>query len=718
MARIEKTSLFSAHWHRVKDVRPSLAPDVLVEKHCYRGKQTYVLKRAAGSSVHHLDAMSYCIVSQLDGERSVDEIWTRSLVDYDETAPTQDQWIELLSDLYKAELLIVDRRVPEERLFERREQQRNLDKKERYLNPLYIRIRLFNPENALRRCESLAHAVFNRRVAVVWAIFLFFAAISAFTYSDRLWWSLSEWDYLTSHNILLLICLFIPLKIFHEFAHALAVKRCGGEVHEVGLSLMVLIPMPYVDASDSNLFPNKRDRMLVSGAGILVESTVAAFGLILLLHTHGMLQSIGIALFVIGGISTVLFNGNPLLKFDGYYVFADWIEIPNLAARSRRKVLGKLKHLVSGKCAEEPVEEDRYETVWLYLYGISSTIFRTFIVLWIAWIVSDKWLLLGVLLAGFAVFSAIVLPLKRMTQALMTDPAYRNKRSLLLAGVLPLSLVGFAVATPLPHSSIAQGVIWMPDDSTILAPAQCEVTDVFKTPGSFVKKGEAILTCADPMATSQRDELIARIDELNTRRAGSVGRDPLQLDAIDAEITASEAVLNTLRERLDAARVVAPFDGIFDVNGTARLDGRMFVRGDLIGYVVPETRRTVRLAIEDHWIHQFDKKLVSVAVRVQGPDGLNRDFASEVVRRTPKSTFMVVNAALTTEGGGRLRADPRGDGRLLEEAVFDVEIAWPADDTYAPVGSSVDVRLEFERNSLFERLATGLRQAVSSRQAS
>ncbi|MGQ7846588.1 biotin/lipoyl-binding protein [Granulosicoccus sp. 3-233] len=711
-------SLFSAQWHRVRDVCPRLASDVTVSRHVYRGRTAYVLHRRDTADCHRLDVAGFELVDRLDGETSVGQVWDQAIVERDKDAPTQDEWIALLADLHAADLMVVDRHIAEERLFDRRQKHRASERQQRYLNPLYLRFALHDPDQWLTTLTPLAKRLFSRTAGLLWLMLMAVACISAFSQGVRLWDALTDATLLSARTTLLFVLVYPPLKFLHELAHALAVKRAGGEVHETGMALMILLPLPYVDASASALFPDKQDRMLVSAAGILVELSAAAIGLLLWATTDGLLQEIGLVLFMTGGISTLLLNGNPLLKFDGYYLLADWIEIPNLASRSRRTVLDGLRSLLTGKSSRQRRTEDRAEKAWLHAYGIFSATYRTLLMLSIAWVLSDRWFFMGVMLAVLVVILSVVLPLWRAVSALFRDPAYHCRRAVVLAIALPLLLLMMAVWVPVPHTSVVPGVVWIPEEAEIRVSSNCDINDVFVQPGQQVKAGDVLFACEEPELQARLHELVARVDELQVRRAGAAARDPLELGTLDAELQASEAAIQDTRERMAAITQRAGFDGLFDVVGTAALQGRALTRGDVVAFVIPPTTRTVRLAIDERAIARFDEDLQAVQLRIQGPHGRARVFDTAVLRRMPKATRMVSSAALSTYGGGMHEADPAGDGTLLKNAVFDVELAWPQVAEFAAVGSHVGVRLVYAPAPLLERMGTKLRQTLAGRVAS
>src|SRR5262249_35067705 len=138
-------------------------------------------------------------------------------------------------------------------------------------------------------------------------------------------------------NLLVLYLAFPVIKMLHELGHATATKAGGGEVHDLGIMVLVLLPVPDGGAAASAVFKAKYRRAMVGAAGIAVELFIAALAFYLwLLVEPGLLRATLFNVMLIASVSTVLFNGNPLLRYDAYYILADLIEMPNLAGRSTR----------------------------------------------------------------------------------------------------------------------------------------------------------------------------------------------------------------------------------------------------------------------------------------------------------------------------------------------------------------------------------------------
>src|SRR2546429_6319429 len=168
------------------------------------------------------------------------------------------------------------------------------------------------------------------------------------------------------------------VKVIHEFGHGLSCKKFGGEVHEMGLLLLVFSPAMYCNVSDSWMLPSKWKRIIISAAGIYIELIIAALATFVWWNAPEgtFLKNLSLSLMIVCSVSTVVFNANPLMRYDGYYVLADWIEIPNLRERSNRF----LKNAMLEHCLGVEVQPETYmatgRKVLFVVYAVISYIYR------------------------------------------------------------------------------------------------------------------------------------------------------------------------------------------------------------------------------------------------------------------------------------------------------------------------------------------------------
>ncbi|MEO1575415.1 MAG: hypothetical protein AAFU65_10700, partial [Pseudomonadota bacterium] len=322
--------LFSQQWYRVRALVPRVRRDTTSAQHIYRQQVWYVLKGPAGGGSLRVNAAAHHVLGQFDGERTVAEIWEDTLTTLGDDAPTQDELIQLLGDLFDAGVVDFDRASDLDQLFDNQKTRSRAESTARFSNPLFMRFALFNPNRLALALQPVMGWLFSRATLVLWLLGMIATGIAAAYAWPDLGHSVRH-DLVSPRNLLIMWFVFPLMKLVHELAHAVAIRRFGGEVQECGIALLVLLPVPYVDASDSARFSNKHHRMAVAAAGILVETGLAALGLaVWFVVEPGLVRDIALSVFVTGTLSSVLFNGNPLLKFDAYYVLSDLLEIPNL----------------------------------------------------------------------------------------------------------------------------------------------------------------------------------------------------------------------------------------------------------------------------------------------------------------------------------------------------------------------------------------------------
>ena len=269
----------------------------------------------------------------MDGERSVDELWSAVVTQLGDDAPTQDEIIHLLSQLHAADLLQSNVSPDAGELFERHASHSSAKLRQGFGSLLSIKLPVLDPDRFLERTARVVRPLLGCAGALLWLAVVLPALILAGIHWPELTGDLID-RIPTTKNLLIIALVFPVLKTLHELGHGYATKVSGGSVHEIGIMLLVFAPVPYVDASASAAFRSKWRRILVGAAGMLVELFVASLALyIWLLVEPGPVRSICYNAMLIAGVSTFIFNGIPP-PIDGYYILCDLIEIPNLGEAS------------------------------------------------------------------------------------------------------------------------------------------------------------------------------------------------------------------------------------------------------------------------------------------------------------------------------------------------------------------------------------------------
>ncbi|CAN0404050.1 unnamed protein product, partial [Phaeothamnion confervicola] len=275
---------------------------------------------------------------------------------------------------------------------------------------------------------------------------------------------------LSVENLLLIWIIFPMIKVLHEFGHGMAAKVGGGEVHETGVMLLILMPIPYVDASSATAFRDKRSRMLVGAAGMLVELFIAAIAVFAWVNLEpGTERAIAYNIILVAGVSTLMFNANPLLRYDGYYILADYLEIPNLAQRAN-EYLGYLvnRYLFGIDGGRSPVSAPG-ERGWFVFYAIASFFYRMLMMVSIVLLVASQFFIVGILLAVWAFATMLVLPLAKKVGYLFYSPRLSGHRwqAIFATVAILVPLAGLLFLYPAPSSTRAEGVIWAPEQAQV-----------------------------------------------------------------------------------------------------------------------------------------------------------------------------------------------------------------------------------------------------------
>lgn len=661
-------SLFSQSWYRVAPLAPRLRSHVQMVRHCYRGADWYVIQDRFTGRHHRFSPEAYALIGLMDGHRTLGEIWSTVCARLGDHMPTQDEVIGLLSQLHRFDLIQTSVLSDFSDLNRRLAQ----GQKNRLLtplrSPLSLRFPILDPDRFLNRTLPLVRPFLGWMSLLVWMG----VVITGISLAAMHWTDLSNnfSDRIFGLENLFLMSLIYPLlKALHEFCHAYMVKKWGGEVHEMGIMLLVFMPIPYVDASSSLAFREKSQRMLVGGAGILMEVFIAALAMLIWAHVEaGPIRAVAFNVMLIAGVSTVLFNGNPLLRFDAYYVLADFLEIPNLGQRSN-SYMGYLarRYWLGDRSLTSPAESSS-EGFWLGIYALASFIYRIFISVRIILFIAGKFFGLGLLLAAWSAFGLVILPLFRWIRFLVKDVHMQRKRlRIMLTVALPIALmIGGLFVVPLPLFTQCEGVTRAPDESRINAETDGFVAEIFTRNGSRVEKGTPLLRLEDPRLGAHVRLLKARQEEYLARYTMSRMTDRTETAVLREALSHINAELTRAEERLQSLTLCSKSAGIFILPDEEDLPGRFAQRGTTLAYVLDGNLLTLRVLVTQADIERVRSDTRKVDVLLA--ENLNRVVSGSILREVPAASHELPSLALSLEGGGRFALDPRKKDKPLTVA--------------------------------------------------
>ena len=690
------TPLQSSLWYRVAELRPQLVARARLHRHRYRGELWYLLQDPASGKVHRFTPAARLVLAAMDGQRTVQELWTLAGRKLGDDAPTQDELIRLLGQLHAADLLMTD--VPPDalELFDRGQRESAAKRRRSWMNPMAVRIPLWDPGTFLDRHARLWRALWSRGGAVAWLLVVLPAlALLPARWSD-LSHNLSD-RVLQADNLLLVGLLFPLIKALHEMGHATSTHAAGGEVHDMGLMLLVMMPVPYVDASSASVLRSRWARARIGAAGMIVELFIAALAFYVWLAVEpGLLRAACFNIMLVAGVSTLIFNGNPLLRYDAYYILADLAELPNLAQQSARwwgyliqRYLLRLPDLVAPT-------DSRSERWWYGVYGLASAAYRMLVTIAIALFIATRFFFIGVVLALWALVMMVAMPLIKGLRSLQAMPQTKERRGQVygrLAAAVGVAVL-LLVAVPVPFRTQAEGVVWLPEQAIVRAGAPGFLRTLAVAPGTWVEPGTALASSVDPALDAQVRLLRARVEELQASFAAEFVADRARAEIVRDQLQHETAALQRAVERAQGLTVAAAASGRFIVPQPADLPGRHFKQGDVIGHLIGSVTPVVRVVLDQAEVEPVAMATRGVEMRLAGP--LDAARRGHIVRQVPAGRDEVPSLALAAPGGGRIAADPRDPkGRRTLERVFELDVAFdePPQQTL-PFGQRVHLRFD------------------------
>jgi putative peptide zinc metalloprotease protein len=661
-------SSVSPQWWRVSNLRPSLLPQVKVRRQVLRGERWYLLSNEAAGVHHRVNDSAYQFIGRCDGLRSVQEIWNALVKLEGDAAITQHEVMQVIVQLESRDLLQCERTGDTDALFRVRSSRA---KRKRYsLNPFAFRLALGDPSSWLRRLDPLAQVLFRPVFLWAWLALMVTSALIAGANWNALY-TYGQQHLISPRYLALAWVLFPVIKALHELGHALAVRRWGGEVHEFGIGLFLLVPAPYVDASAASGFTGRSARVVVGAAGIMVELTLAAAALMLWLATQpGLVHDIAFAVMFIGAVSTLFFNGNPLLRYDGYYVLCDAFELPNLATRSGVYWGHLLRRWLLRVRAAAPVLAPG-ERKWLLAYAPLSTAYR--LLLWVSLVLfaGSYWMALGLIAACYMVFAVFLRPLMlwgRYTFAQAGEPRERAR----LHTAMAIAAGGMAIllfVLPVPLSTVAPAVVWLPDEAQVRPQVDGFIKSLPVRDGEVVAAGQILAVLENPDLSTERDKIASRVQGLQADRFELLLRDPTAAQNLAQEIERFEADLKRADERVTQLEVRAGVAGTLSLPRYADLPGTFAKRGVPIGYVLQSAEMRVRAVVDQDRAYLVRHRTRAVEVRLA--DALNARVPARIGPAVPAATRQLPSSALGDRGGGPFNVDPAdSEGVRSLEPVF------------------------------------------------
>jgi putative peptide zinc metalloprotease protein len=685
------TELLDNPAERRKQVRLRVRPDLQITEQRYEGKVFHVVKDPVCLRYYRFNKQEYFVFSLFDGKHTMEDARKRF---EDEFKPHRLEFHDLEAfarQLVTAGLVQHETGGAGKHLFTRRAKQRRLKRVAAVTNILYWKIPVFDPDRLLTWMYGYLWWIFTWPFFFASVALMLAAVLQVTVHFQAFYDKMPRYQEFFAVNTVLYMWISLGVvKVIHEFGHGLSCKAYKGECHEMGVLLMCLSPALYANVTDAWTVADKWKRIVISFAGIYVELVIASLATFVWWYTPHMptVNNIAMAVMVLCSVSTVVFNANPLMRFDGYYMMADWLEIPNLRDRSNRFIT----NLFLDKCLGIEVQPEPYmapgRKLLFVAYAIGSYVYRWVVTFSVIWFLADflgpQLKILSRMLAFFSLASMFIWPVYRMGKNLKQRgrlPDMKSKRVYATAAVAAAVLAAF-LFLPLPISKVREtGLVGVDPGSSqavgLIEPAHLVSLQVSE--GQAVKKGQRLAVFDSRELAERRAQAVAKRDEQQavydalSQGVSSVDpkyRERVEMDANEAKRQA-QAFAAQIEEVDKELRLVsdltAPQDGVVmglpKRSEVGKLFDRNYQQGRPVCTVGDPTRLVVKVPVSSVNYKLLKEDLaatgeLSASVYVTGRT--DHEFVG-TIRRLPESDAKRVPMALTQRGGGPLAVKQSGE---------------------------------------------------------
>ena len=637
-----------------------LRSDLSFHRQEYRGQPCYLVVDDLNSNHYRIGMAEYNFVSLLDGSTTIASAVAQTSVAMGNLAITESDALAVCKWLIDSNLATTQASRSADRLREKSDEAVHRRVKAK-LNPITPKIPLFNPDRWLERLTPYFSWFLGVPAFIGWLVALFMGCYSVWSNASQL--SESGSSVLAAENWIWLAVAWIGLKLIHEFAHGITCKAYGGDVRQFGIVLIVLIPLPFVDVTSTWRFPSKWQRIFVAAAGMYVELFVAAIAAILWANTDaGVIHQQAFNVMIAGSVSTLLFNANPLMRFDGYYMLADWLEHPNLATHGQQLLKWAGKKFYLGLDVDRPTWPEGQSAI-VATYAVFALLWR--ILICTVLVIAAESLLFGfgILMALAAIVWWLLVPVFRLLTLVFVGQSAQQQpsrlRFCLMTTALGMFLWTVMSYVPWYERIEAPAIVQFRDANEVRLTVGGFVREFFVQPDQQIRRGQ-------PIARIENKELEVDVQVLEMQlataelRARQFKQDH-QIAAYQVEIQN----LRALRQRLDERReqhsnllVCSPADGKIIADDLNSMLGSFQAAGSLICEVNNPDDKELHALVSQHDIDRFQfRTSATVDIHIWGDPMV--DATAILAEVSPRASSKITHPALTSACGGPLAVSYR-----------------------------------------------------------
>lgn len=696
-------ALFADEWHLVADLKFSLLSNAKLARQVNRGQVEFIILNQLDGQIFRVSEYVYPLLTRMDGRRTTNEIWHNALNLLDDMVPTQHEFMNLLSSLYKAGLV----RTAEFPNIEQQRSDRQNKQRKLWLAklkfPLAIKVPLFDPNRFLNKTRGLTAILFNP-VSVIFFGLIVITAVFSFVQNWSAFGQTTADSLISLENVILMAFIYPVVKAIHEFGHAYCVKHWGGEVHEMGIMFLVFFPVPYVDASASACFPNKYARMLVGAAGVIVELILTAIAIhVWVAAEPSVVQALAYNVIIICGVSTLLFNGNPLLRFDAYYVLSDWWEEPNLGKVANAQLGYLLKRYMLRIPTSSGVWRTNWQNLRLVIYAVSSYVYRMLVMVLIAVYVASGFFVLGVLIGLMSIYFGFLQPTWKFLMTPFNDEELRQYplRTRLLFGSALALIISLLFFIPLPHTLTIEGVVIPQDTAYVRAPANGIIEDIQQN-AQNTEVGVLLVKLLPEQLIDTQVRLEQRLSMAKQNVALHL-MDPIERKKSEQTASWMQDRINVIQQQIDDSSIKAAYTGHW-IPESGLQQGQFVGQGTRLGYLLDRQLMQVTSLVPEADVNLIKSQNVTIK-RVSNGEL----YTGEIITQGLNGSRIIQYPRLTVEGGGAIATQKDEQQRLVAVKPYvNYEIALPYE--HAQLHERVYVQYKLSNEPIFFRIYRSVRR--------
>jgi putative peptide zinc metalloprotease protein len=500
-------------------------PDLTARRQHYLGRSYWIVKDPVGLNYYRFQEEEYAILNMLDGSISMDEIKDRFEDEFPPQKITLDELQQFLGMLHRSGLVIAAVGDQGKQLLKRRRERRRKELLGAAANILCVRFKGFDPERFLNWLYPYIRWFYSK-TAVAIILLMMLSALTLVVVQFHVFRSrLPEFhQFFNLHNALWLSVVLGTVKVLHEMGHGMTCKHFGGECHEMGVMILVLTPCLYCNVSDSWMLPNKWHRAAIGAGGMYVELLLASIATFVwwVSEPGYLLNNICLNIMFVCSVSTVVFNANPLLRYDGYYILADLTEIPNLRQKATTILSRKMGEWFLGlEQPDDPFLPERNQ-MFFAVYSVAAAIYRWFVVFSILFFLYQVFKpygleVIGQIIGLFSLWGLLGMPLWQLGKFFYVpgrlEKVKKPRFYASMAGAVAIVAAIFFI--PLPHHVMATLEIQprSPELVYVNVPEGGKLLNVFVKEGQEVPQGKEL-------ARLQSRELELEIERLKEKQGG------------------------------------------------------------------------------------------------------------------------------------------------------------------------------------------------------